>query len=118
MGAPYNVGMTKNELVKAVAAMTGYSQSSCGKVIDAFLTSVQASLERGDDVRLYGFGNLVMSPRPARTVKLYGKEEKEVPDHWYPVFEPGGRLKDAGRELIQHKKFPEAKPKKKSHRKG
>lgn len=103
--------MTKDTLIKAVAEATNYSQDSVKAVINNFLSQISGALERGDDVKVYGFGNLVLKPRPARTVRLYGKESTPVPERWYPVFEPGGKLQQAGRDLVRVKPLPVKEPK-------
>jgi DNA-binding protein HU-beta len=57
--------MTKAELVAAVADQAGLSREAAKKAIDAFTDSVVASLKKGNDVRLVGFGTFLPVARAA-----------------------------------------------------
>ena len=48
--------MNKSELVDAIASEAGLTKDQATKALNAFTSSVQGALERGDDVVLVGFG--------------------------------------------------------------
>jgi len=55
--------MNKQELISAMAAKSGLTKEQSGSALEAFIDSVTDSLKAGDDVRLLGFGNFVVSRR-------------------------------------------------------
>lgn len=59
--------MNKSELIDSVAASAGLSKADAKKAVDAFTTSVEGALAKGDRVALVGFGSWSVSNRPART---------------------------------------------------
>ncbi len=58
--------MNKAELVEAVATKAKTSKSDAEKVIDASIEVIIANLKKGGDVRVTGFGSLVVKKRKAR----------------------------------------------------
>ena len=48
--------MNKSELIEALAAKTEVSKAAAGKSIDALLEIITASVAKGNDVALIGFG--------------------------------------------------------------
>jgi len=58
--------MNKAELVEAVAAKAKLSKSAAEDVIDATISVVEGALKKGDDIRVTGFGSLVVKKRKAR----------------------------------------------------
>ena len=59
--------MNKQELVDAVAAVTGESKAATAEAIDAFIDVVTATVSKGDTVQLIGFGSFGTGARAART---------------------------------------------------
>jgi DNA-binding protein HU-beta len=59
--------MNKAELITAIANHSGISKVEAGKALDAFTTSVQKALKKGDKVTLVGFGTFSVGKRNART---------------------------------------------------
>ncbi len=58
--------MNKLELAAYVAEQAGLSQAAAQKAIDAAFEGITVSLQKGDDVRLVGFGTFSKSHRKAR----------------------------------------------------
>ena len=88
--------MNKGELVAAVAQQAGLNKADATAAIDATLQAISDSLKRGEEVRLTGFGNFVVTKRPAgparnpRTGETFQREESAT-----PKFRPGATLKAA-----------------------
>lgn len=57
--------MTKAELVTAIAEKAGLNKAQAKDALDAFISSVTASLKAGQDVRLVGFGTFLPISRAA-----------------------------------------------------
>jgi DNA-binding protein HU-beta len=57
--------MNKNELISKVAADAKLSKGDAGEAIEATLGNIIKALQRGDEVRLVGFGTFSVSYRPA-----------------------------------------------------
>lgn len=58
--------MTKQGLIYAIAAKTGLSNANSQKVLDAILENIKASLKRGENIQLIGFGTFSVDERAAR----------------------------------------------------
>ena len=61
--------MTKAELISAIADKAGLSKNQSRDALEAFLSSVTASLKAGKEVRLVGFGSFVPVSRKAGTAR-------------------------------------------------
>jgi DNA-binding protein HU-beta len=61
--------MTKAELVTAIAEQAGLNKIQAKDALEAFITSVTASLKAGKEVRLVGFGSFVPVKRAAGTAR-------------------------------------------------
>lgn len=59
--------MNKAELVSALADKTGKSQKEAKAFLEAFESTVQETLAKGDKVTLIGFGTWDVQDVPART---------------------------------------------------
>ncbi len=57
--------MTKAELIEDIVKRSGLSKAEAKACLDAFLASVTASLKRGEQVRLVGFGSFMPVARSA-----------------------------------------------------
>ena len=58
--------MNKQELISAMAAKADMNKDQAGAALEAFIDSVTDALKGGEEVRLLGFGNFVVSRREAR----------------------------------------------------
>ena len=61
--------MTKAELISAIAEKAGLSKIQAKGALEAFVASVTASLKKGNEVRLVGFGSFVPVKRAAGTAR-------------------------------------------------
>ena len=55
--------MTKAELIAAMAAGADISRDQAKLALEAFTDTVSGSLQRGEDVRIVGFGSFVAVDR-------------------------------------------------------
>ena len=58
--------MTKSEFVDKVAATSGLSKKDAGAAVDAVISSIEESLQSGDEVSFTGFGKFHVANRGAR----------------------------------------------------
>ncbi len=88
--------MNKAELVAEIAKNTGLTKVDSERAVEAFLNAVAATLKKGDEVRLVGFGTFSVSerkategrnPRTGETIKIAACKQ--------PKFKAGKALKDA-----------------------
>jgi DNA-binding protein HU-beta len=88
--------MNKSDLVDAVAVDTGLTKADAAKAVDAVFDAVTGALQKGDEVRLVGFGTFAVSERAARTGKNPRTgEEITIAASKQPKFKPGKALKDS-----------------------
>ena len=61
--------MTKAELIADIAERSGLGRAQARACVEAMLASMTASLKRGEDVRLVGFGRFTPVARAARMAR-------------------------------------------------
>ncbi len=88
--------MSKKDLIDAVAAEVELTKEKAGAAIDAALKHIQATLQKGEEVRLPGFGAFKVGKRAARKARnpQTGKEI-EIKASVVPKFQAAKGLKDA-----------------------
>ena len=86
----------KNDLIGLVADKAGLTKAQAGEAVDAVFDAVTASLKKGEEVRLVGFGTFAVSKRKASIGRnpATGAEIK-IPASNQAKFKPGKGLKDA-----------------------
>ncbi len=85
--------MTKAELILAIAKQHDLSTPKAGEILDFTLNTIAEALERGESVRLRGFGNFVVKERSARKGRsLVTGESIDIPARRVPVFKHGAGL--------------------------
>lgn len=88
--------MNKSELVSAISAGAGLSKADAKNALDATLNAIADALKSGDKVALLGFGNFVVTERPARTgINPATKEKIEIAAKKVIKFKAGAELADA-----------------------
>ena len=88
--------MNKNELVAAVSEKAELSKQDAGAAVDAIFETLQATMAKGDDVRLVGFGTFSVSHRAASKGRNPSTgAEVDIPARNVPKFAAGKSLKDA-----------------------
>lgn len=86
----------KNDLVAVVANNTGLSKTDAAKAVDAVFAAITEALQKGDEVRLVGFGTFAVSERAASEGRNPRTGDKiEIPASKQPKFKAGKGLKDA-----------------------
>ncbi len=88
--------MNKNDLVAHVADSAGLSKGDATKAVDAVFDGITGTLQRGDEVRLVGFGTFSVADRAASEGRNPRTGEKiDIPASRQPKFKAGKGLKDA-----------------------
>ena len=88
----------KQELVSEVSRDTGMTNRQVERVFGSFVSSITSALQRGEDVRITGFGTFKVSERAARKGRHPRTgEEMDIPASKRPTFTPGSRLVEASR---------------------
>lgn len=88
--------MNKQDLIGAVADGAGVTKAEAGKVIEAVFDTITATLKKGDEVRLVGFGTFSVTKRKASTGRNPRTgEPMKIKASSQPKFKAGKSLKDA-----------------------
>jgi DNA-binding protein HU-beta len=88
--------MNKSEFVEAVAKDAGLSKADAGRALESFVTTVQKTLKKGDDVAITGFGKFSVSKRSARTGRNpQTGEPVKIKASKAPKFSAGATFKQA-----------------------
>ena len=89
--------MNKAELVACVAEKTGFTKKDAELAVNAFVSSIEEALVKGEKVQLIGFGTFetrARKPREGRNPRKPG-EVIAIDASKAPVFKAGKALKDA-----------------------
>ena len=86
--------MNKQELISAMAEKANLSKKDAEAALNAFISSVEGALVKGDIVQLIGFGGFEVRTRAARTGRnpQTGAEMK-IDAAKVPAFKAGSALK-------------------------
>ncbi|MDD3535236.1 MAG: HU family DNA-binding protein [Candidatus Cloacimonetes bacterium] len=88
--------MSRDELIKKIAADAGISQKVAGQALASVLEGITQALKKGDKVSLVGFGSFSVAKRKARKgINPKTREPLKIPARKVPVFKAGKKLKDA-----------------------
>lgn len=88
--------MNKNEFIDRVAAIADMTKADAGRAVDAVFDAITETLQKGDDVRLVGFGTFSSQRRPAREGRNPRTGETiQIKASNQPKFSAGKGLKDA-----------------------
>ncbi len=87
--------MNKSELIKAVADTTGTKQTDAARLVDTLFDTIAASLKKGDQVAVAGFGTFVAKTRAAREGRNPSTGKAiQIPQRTSAAFKPASALKD------------------------
>lgn len=87
--------MNKAELIAKVAEESKLTKKAAETAINAFVTSVEGALKKGEKVQLVGFGTFEVRQRAARKGRNpQTKAEIKIPASKAPVFKAGKALKE------------------------
>ena len=88
--------MNKAELVDAVASAANLSKADAGRAVDAVVSSIASSLQKGEQVSVVGFGTFSVKHRAARAGRNPRTGETiQIAASNVPGFKAGKALKDA-----------------------
>jgi DNA-binding protein HU-beta len=88
--------MNKSQLVEAIAEDAEFSQADARRAVESFLTTIETTLAKGDEVAITGFGKFSVSKRAARTGRNpQTGEAVEIKASNAPRFSAGAALKAA-----------------------
>ena len=87
--------MTKNELIAVVAEQASLSRTVAASAVDATFDAISATLRKGGEVKIAGFGNFKVAKRAARE----GRDPRsgqpvKIAAAKRPKFSAGKALKD------------------------
>lgn len=81
--------MTKQQIVNAIAQMTGQDKAAILNTVEAFMVVVKNSLANNEDVFLRGFGSFIVKKRAQKTARNISKNTTLIiPEHNIPAFKP------------------------------
>ena len=86
--------LTKAELAEIIFEKVGLNKTEAKEMVEAFFEEIRASLEKGESVKLSGFGNFELrdkTPRPGRNPKT--GEEIPISARRVVTFRPGQKLR-------------------------
>ena len=87
--------MNKAELIAKIAEESKLTKKAAETALDAFVTSVEEALKKGEKVQLVGFGTFEVRKRAARKGRNpQTKAEIKIPASKAPVFKAGKALKE------------------------
>jgi len=88
--------VTKSEFVDQVSSESGLSKGDTSDAVDAVLTVIQGTLQRGGDINFTGFGKFSVADRGARQgVNPQTGERIQIAASRVPRFSAGSALKKA-----------------------
>ena len=61
--------MSKKDLIDAVAAATELNKEKAAVAVDAVIAHIEASMKKGEEVRIPGFGTFKVAKRAARKAR-------------------------------------------------
>ena len=81
--------MTKAEIVAEIAGKTGIEKGAVQTIVENFMEVVKASMAKGDNVYMRGFGSFIVKKRAKKTARNITKNTTVViPEHFIPAFKP------------------------------
>ena len=88
--------MNKQDLISAVADTSGLARGEASRAVDAVFDTIAATLRKGEDVRLVGFGTFSLSKRKASVGRNpRTKEPMTINASTQAKFKAGKVLKDS-----------------------
>lgn len=86
--------VTKADIVERINQRIGYSKKESAEIVEILLESMKQSLERGEKVKISGFGNFeVRSKNPRIGRNPQTKEEIEISARRVLTFKPSQVMK-------------------------
>ena len=88
--------MTKADIIESIYERIGFSKKEAAEIVEIVFETIKETLERGEKIKVSGFGNFVVRPKRSRvgrnpqTGKVIMISERKV-----LTFKPSQVLKDA-----------------------
>ena len=87
--------MNKTELIEVVAKEAALTKKNAEVAVNAVFDAIVASLEKGENVQVFGFGKFEINARAEREGRNPATGEKiAIPASKYPSFTASKALKD------------------------
>lgn len=81
--------MTKADIVYEISKNTGEDKQTVLRVVEAFMSTLKASMVGGKNVYLRGFGSFVIKQRAEKRARNISKNTSVIiPAHCVPSFKP------------------------------
>ncbi len=81
--------MTKADIVNEIAKNSGIEKALVLESVEQFMNCVKASLAKGENVYLRGFGSFIVKERAQKTARNISKNTTIIiPAHNIPAFKP------------------------------
>ena len=94
--------MTKADIVTEISEKTGLEKNEVLTTVEAFMTTVKKSLEKGENVYLRGFGSFVIKTRAEKTGRNILKNTTMIiPAHNIPSFKPAKSFMEGVKEKVK-----------------
>ncbi|MDR2766485.1 MAG: HU family DNA-binding protein [Holosporaceae bacterium] len=88
--------MNKSELIDALSKKSGLTKTDSEKAVNSFVGIVEASLKKGHDVTLVGFGSFSVKKTAGRSGRNFKTGATiDIPPRKSVRFKPGKNLKDS-----------------------
>ena len=96
--------MTKAELVNAIASKLGTEKNETQRIVGAFMQEIRATMYKGENVYLRGFGSFIIKARAAKTGRNISKNTSiQIPAHNIPAFKPSKTFVDKVKTRVKIK---------------
>ena len=92
--------LTKSDIVEDLNNEIGLNKREAKELVDSLFDNIKNKLEKGEEVKLSGFGNFQLknkSPRPGRNPRT--GEDVEITARKVVTFKSGHKLKEAVKTL-------------------
>lgn len=81
--------MTKADIINEISKSTGIEKLIVQKTVEAFMEHLKASMIKGHNVYLRGFGSFIVKKRAEKTARNISKNTTIIiPAHFIPAFKP------------------------------
>ena len=88
--------MTKADIIESVYEKVGFSKKDSAEIVEMVFDTIKETLERGEKIKISGFGNFIVRDKNARVGRNpQTGEEIKIKASKAPKFTAGKALKDA-----------------------
>src|SRR3989440_4722413 len=92
----YSFSMTKADVIDSVCSKVGFSKKESAEIVEMVFDTVKDTLERGEKIKLSGFGNFVVREKKSRVGRNpQTGQEIEISARRVLTFRPSQVLKNA-----------------------